>query len=112
MANDRGSGENALNSVRQIERTLEDRQETQKVSEERLAAAREEARRIIAAARKEGEQIAEERRREVLSAADEEAARILEAARAEAETLSLRAAGDRSAASGAVVGQVLPGEGA
>ena len=110
MASDRGSNENALSSVRQIERTLEDRQEIQKVSEERLAAAREEAQQILADAREKGERAAEERRREVLSAADEEAERILKAARAEAEGLRSRVAEDRSAVSGFVVEQVLPGE--
>lgn len=104
-----GANENALDSVRQIERTLEERQDMQKVSQERLAAAREEAEEIVAAARREGEAAAEERRRRVLAAAEEEAGRILETARAGAEELRERAARDRAAAAGAVAEWILPG---
>lgn len=107
-ANGRDSGKNVLDSVRHIERALEDRQEVQALAEKRLAAAREEAERIIAVARKEGERAADERRREVLSAADEEAASILRAARVEASRLRAWMAENREAEVEAVVGRVLP----
>lgn len=111
-ANGRGSGEapgGALDSVRQLEQTLEERQEIQKLAEERRSAAHEEAGRIVAEARREGEATAAERRRQVLAEADAEAERILEEARANAAELRARAARDRDAAARAVVEWVLPG---
>jgi cell division septum initiation protein DivIVA len=105
----RNTAGSALDSVRQIERTLEDRQEIQRIAEKRRAAAHKEAQRMVAAACREGERAAEERRHEVLAAADEKAGRILEAARVAAEELRGRAARDRDAAVSFVVERVLPG---
>lgn len=105
--NGRDSG-GALDSVRQLERTLADRQESEKTAEKRLDAARQEAERIVAEAQREGEEAAVERRRQVLADADGRAERILQEARAEAEELRARAARDRASAAGAVVGWVLP----
>lgn len=107
LTDDRGPGGSALDSVRQIERTLEDRQETERAAEARLRAARGERERILEAAREAGEKAAGERRREVLAGTDERAGRILESARAEAEELRARAAAVRTSAVRSAVEFVL-----
>jgi hypothetical protein len=83
----------ALESVRRLEATLENRRELQEVARARLAAAREEAGRMVAGAREEARRALEERRRRELAAADAESERLISAARDEAN--ALRAVGQR-----------------
>lgn len=98
----------ALESVRRLEESLEDRRELQRAAEERLAAAREEAGRIVREAREEARRAVEERRYRVMAAAEEEAGRVLAEGKAEAGTLRALAEGDRRAAVRLVLDHVLP----
>ena len=61
--NDRIGEDAALESVRRLEGTLEDRRELREAAESRLAAAREEAQRLVSEARDEALRTADERRR-------------------------------------------------
>ena len=102
--------EEALESVRRLEGTLEDRRELRDAAEASRAVAREEAQSIVLEARDEALKSAEEYRLRSLADADEEAARILEAARTEVERLRSLAKEDRPAAARLVVESILPGE--
>jgi vacuolar-type H+-ATPase subunit H len=102
--------EAALESVRRLEGTLEDRRELREAAEASLAAAREEAQGVVREARNEALKSAEEYRLRSLAEADEEAARILDAARTEVDRLRSLAKEDRPAAARLVVESVLPGE--
>ena len=102
--------EAALESVRRLEGTLEDRREHREAAEASLAAVREEAQSVVREARNETLKSAEEYRLRSLAKADEEAARILEAARMEAERLRSLAKEDRPTAIWLLVESILPGE--
>ena len=101
-------GRSALESVRQLERTLESKTGMQETAEARLAAAREEADRLLTAAREAGARDAAERRRAVLAETDEEAARILRRTWDEADRLRAVANEDRVPAARAAVEHVMP----
>ena len=99
----------ALDSVRRLEETLDERQGVEEAAAARIATAREEAERIVGEAREEAERDAAEHRRRVFARADEEAGRVLREAQAEDGALLALAEGDRPAAARAVVDLVLPG---
>ena len=99
----------ALDSVRRLEETLDERHGAEEAAAARIDAAREEAGRIVREAREEAERDAAEHRRRTLARADEEAGRVIREADAEAGALLALAEGDRPAAARAVVDLVLPG---
>lgn len=99
----------ALDSVRRLEERLQDRRGAEEAARARVAAAREEAERIVEEARLKAERDAEQHRRAALARADEEAGRVV--AEAGAGRLRDLAAGDRPAAAAEVVAMILPGRG-
>lgn len=101
----------ALDSVRRLEERLQDRRAAEDDARARVAAAREEAERIIEEARREAERDAEQHRRAELARAAAEAERIIEEAAAEAGRLRELAGDDRPAAAAEVVAMILPGRG-
>ncbi len=101
----------ALDSVRRLEERLQDRRGAEEAAGARVAAAREEAERIVEKARLEAERDAEQHRRAALARADEEAGRVVAEAAAGAGRLRDLAAGDRPAAAAEVVAMILPGRG-
>lgn len=101
----------ALESVRRLEERLDDRHSTEEAAKARVAAAREEAGRIVREARERAAKDAAEDRREALARADEEAERVLAGAKSKAGTLRALAEGDRAAAAREVVAMVLPARG-
>ena len=108
--NSRNDGKvTALDSVRRLEETLDDNRDVERAAEARLAAAREEAERMVREARETARRGANRERSIALARADEEAERILREARERAENLRALAEGDRAAAGREVVSLVLPG---
>ena len=96
--------ETALDSVRRLEARLEDRRGAEEAAASRVAAAREEAGRLVREARKGAEREAAERRRAALARAEEEAVRVLREAEVRVERLRVLAGNDRPAAA-----RILPG---
>lgn len=107
----RGDGGTALESVRGLEETLDNRRAAEEAAEARVSAARREAERIVREAREGALREAEERRRAALAHADAEAERVLAEAREKAEALLDLAEKDRAAAAREVIGLILPGRG-
>lgn len=107
----KGQTSTALESVRRLEETLEDRRDLEQAAEARIAGARRQAEAIVREAREEARGAAAARRRQALAHADEEAARVVAEAKARAGTLRALAGGDRPAAAREVVALVLPGRG-
>lgn len=105
------NGSTVLDSVRRLERELEDRRGVEEVAGARRAAARAEAGRIVREARSEAEREAAEHRRLALDRADEEAERLLREARAEVGALRALAARDLAAATQDVLDVIFPGRG-
>ena len=108
---DKSKDATALESVRRLEERLDDRRSAEEAARARVAAAREEAERIVREARDRAEKDATEDRREALARADEEAERAIDEARGRAATLRTLAEGDRTAATREVVAMVLPARG-
>jgi len=100
----------ALEAVRRLEDTLEDRRELREAAEARLVATREEAQSIVREARDEALNSAEEYRQHSLAEADEKATWILEVASTQAERLRSLAKEDRPAATRLLVESILPRE--
>lgn len=101
----------ALDSVRRLEERLQDRRGTEEAARARVAAAHEEAERIIEEARREAERDAEQHRRAELARADEGAGRVVAEAEIGAGRLRELAGRDRPVAAAEVVAMILPGRG-
>jgi cell division septum initiation protein DivIVA len=108
-ADGRVEGQDALESVRRLEETLEGQRDLKETSRERVEAARKEAEEIVREAREEALRAAEEHRMKVLAEADQEVERMLEEAGDESRRLLALAEEDRFGAADEVVAWLVPG---
>jgi vacuolar-type H+-ATPase subunit H len=98
----------ALGSVRQLEGALEATSAAREASEARLAEARAEASRMVAAARTDAAAVAAERRRVMLAAAESDAAEIHRQGEERAARVRADAQGSRAASVEAALALILP----